>query len=157
MSSWGRERERESRFKAAPGHGGVSSEPPASEAPPYLPPRPPLPASASVSPVGLPAAEPPRCAAWPCRSAARLPPRVSCRCQGQQRGTSGGMSGVPFLSCCRSEARPHPHPHLESLSLSNGFIPLLQDLFQGRLCPGVPQCSSRLGFWVLLEGNGWRR
>ena len=41
--------------------------------------------------------------------------------------------------------------------LSNGFIPLLQYLLQGRFRPGVPQCSCRLGFWVLsmsLESQG---
>lgn len=59
-----------------------------------------------------------------------------------------------FQGCLESLSSPvagvgPPHnPHLQFLSLSNGFIPLLQDLLQGRLCPGVPQCSSCLGFWV---------
>lgn len=75
MSSWAREREQVRGNPWRP--RGVFQD--SRVRGPTLPPRPPPPVSASVSPAGPPAAEPPLCAAWLDRSPAPLPQRASYR------------------------------------------------------------------------------
>lgn len=127
---------------------------------PTLPPRPPLPASASVSPAGLPAAEPPLCAISLCRSPAQLPLRVSCRRQGQQQGISSGflpgMSGIPFLSCSRSESPQNPIYGFSHLAMaSSRSSRACSREGSARVSPSAPAARNSGFCWRVIDVEIW--